>query len=265
MREKRTCILLVDDDPHLLVTLGDFLTSEGFTVIRAESGEEALRRLGDVEPDLIVLDINMPGMGGIAFLKQITSASGKPRYPVLVLTARSTLKDFFKTVAVDGFAPKPCDQAELLGKIRHILAHRPAPAAAPSRPAKVGHATVLLGEDDPNLSELLTARFKRSGFGVEVAVSGPEALEKAAVGQPDVIVLKRILAQMNGDIVASVLHQMSRSRAIPVILYDATGTMPKTDEAALRAAPNVKKRLSTDSPENLLRAIGEVLNRPSAD
>ncbi len=129
----KTHIQLVDDDEHLLVTLGDFLASEGFEVTKARSGEQALEQLKKISPDLIVLDISMPGMGGIGFLKQITAASGETRYPVLVLTARSAMKDFFDTVDVDGFAPKPCDEAELLGKIREILGRRRAQPAPESR------------------------------------------------------------------------------------------------------------------------------------
>ena len=60
-------ILLVDDEKHLLVSLRDYLTFEHFTVTTAQSGEEALEVLERITPDLIVLDISMPGMGGMGF------------------------------------------------------------------------------------------------------------------------------------------------------------------------------------------------------
>ena len=58
-------ILLIDDDASLLATLGDFLESEGYGVHKAESGEQALAMLRVLKPDLIVLDMSMPGMGGM--------------------------------------------------------------------------------------------------------------------------------------------------------------------------------------------------------
>ncbi|NQT93034.1 MAG: response regulator [Lentisphaerae bacterium] len=57
-------ILLIDDDTSLLTTLSDFLSFEGYEVVTADSGEQGLRRLQTTEPDLIVLDMSMPGMGG---------------------------------------------------------------------------------------------------------------------------------------------------------------------------------------------------------
>jgi len=112
-REKRK-ILLIDDDTSLLVTLRDFLLFEGYEVATADSGEQGLKRLETFLPDLIVLDMSMPGMGGIGFLQRITRSDGAPRYPVLVLTARASMAEFFANVSVDGFIAKPCDPEDLL-------------------------------------------------------------------------------------------------------------------------------------------------------
>ena len=65
-KQKRT-ILIVDDDRSLLTTLSDFLAFEGYEVLTAESGEDGLRTLTDATPDLIILDMSMPGMGGVGF------------------------------------------------------------------------------------------------------------------------------------------------------------------------------------------------------
>jgi DNA-binding response OmpR family regulator len=81
-------ILVVDDDEHLLQTLVDFLAFKGFETAGARSGEEALIKLSERKPDLVILDISMPGMGGVGFLRRITDAEGRRQCPVLVLTAR---------------------------------------------------------------------------------------------------------------------------------------------------------------------------------
>ena len=101
MDNTKKTILLIDDDTSLLVTLSDFLRFEGYDVTTADSGEQGLKRLKTLEPDLIILDMSMPGMGGIGFLKEI-SVVGKPKHPVLVLTARANMAEFFADIDVDG-------------------------------------------------------------------------------------------------------------------------------------------------------------------
>ena len=113
-------ILLIDDDPSLRVTVGQFLRFEKYDVTTAESGEAALEVLKTLRPNLIILDMSMPGMGGIGFLKSIMKDK-KPAYPVLVLTARSQMAEFFADIEVDGFLTKPADPDALLQEVARIL------------------------------------------------------------------------------------------------------------------------------------------------
>ena len=124
MNERKQRILLVEDDPHLVLTLRDFLSFEGYDVATAADGEQGLAQARTCPPDLIILDISMPGMGGLGFLNQIKGADGRPRYPVMVFTARSAMKEFFDTLPIDGFVEKPCERAELLARIRSALRSR---------------------------------------------------------------------------------------------------------------------------------------------
>jgi DNA-binding response OmpR family regulator len=139
-------VLLVDDDTSLLITLRDFLRFEGYDVVTADSGEKALGRpCGDHDPDLIILDMSMPGMGGIGFSRR-SCQGGKPRYPVLVLTARANMAEFFANVEVDGFIAKPCDPQDLLMEVtRIIFLRRGEKQAAAERDAETA---IVLGESD---------------------------------------------------------------------------------------------------------------------
>jgi CheY-like chemotaxis protein len=114
-------ILFVDDDANLRLVLSDFLKFEGFTVAVANSGEEALEKLSELSPNVIILDMSMPGIGGLELLKRISDNSGKPRYPVLVLTARANMRNIFEDMHVDGFMSKPCEPQELISEIERIL------------------------------------------------------------------------------------------------------------------------------------------------
>lgn len=256
-QDKKT-ILLIDDDASLLVTLSDFLKFEGYHVVTADSGEQGLKRLEKVAPDLIILDMSMPGMGGIGFLREVSSSEGKPKYPVLVLTARANMAEFFANVDVDGFVAKPCDPEDLLMEVGRIVFLRSGDAAADAGVPRLGKKTVLLGEDDRLVNENLTTAFTDAGYGVESAFKGPEILEKAIIQKPDLIVVKRVLASMNGDAVAGMLKEMPNTKDIPVILYDDSGAkVPDTKYSD--AHSGVRKFVKSSNSVTLLAAMKEVL------
>src|SRR5919206_1541213 len=113
-------VLLVDDDAALLEVTSIVLASEGYRVLTAEDGVEALRILGREELDLVVLDIMLPRMSGFEVLKKMREHSD---VPVVMLTAKSQSVD--KVVGLelgaDDYITKPFDTKELLARIRAIL------------------------------------------------------------------------------------------------------------------------------------------------
>lgn len=88
--QNKSCILVVDDDPEIVSLLRRGLIFEGYAVETAADGAEALVKLRDKEPDLVILDIMMPGIDGIEVSKRLQRASD---IPILMLTARGTLAD----------------------------------------------------------------------------------------------------------------------------------------------------------------------------
>lgn len=215
----RRRILLVDDDTSLLVTLGDFLRFEGYEIVTANSGEQALERLVGFDPDLIVLDMSMPGMGGIGFLRQVTGQDGKIAHPVLVLTARSNMAEFFSNVNVDGFIAKPCNPQDLLMEVsRIIFLRRGGDTETHGRARK--RCKVVLGEDDEGVAQRLTVGLVNEGFLVDRVSRGPEVVERSVMERPDVIVVKSILSGMNGDAVMQLLREMPQVRDTPVVIYE---------------------------------------------
>ena len=255
----RRRILLVDDNNTLLRVLNDFLSFEGFDVATAASGEEGLEKLEGFKPDIILLDVSMPGIGGIGFLKRIASGDGRLPYPVLVFTARATTKEFFDTVSVDGFIAKPCDKKELVGKIQEILSRQPPPAAEERPPAQ---RLVLIAEDEKPEARRLSEAFSAAGYDVALVGSGPEVVERAVVNLPDVILMKQVLPTMNGTSVTSLLQALPRTKAVPVILYDASGVTTQQDEKKfLRPGTGIKKYLATDDPAALVASVENLLKK----
>ncbi|MBT3192169.1 MAG: response regulator [Verrucomicrobia bacterium] len=251
--DKGATILLVDDNKHLVITLTDYLTYEGFEVVSAKSGEEALRKLEQLEPDLVILDISMPGIGGIGFLNKVQQNNEEAPFPILVFTARSAMEEFFGTLNVAGFVAKPCAEVDLLSKINEVLDAQPKPMEIVATGA--AEKKVLLGENDVEVVKRLSRELEQAGFSFHLAETGAEILETAAVMKPDAIVMKNILPGMNGRVVAPLIRAMPSTKSIPIILYDATCSFEEESRYGRRVPEGVTQYLTTDESDVLLEAI----------
>ncbi len=120
-------VLIVDDDPKLLRMLGRTLSYEGFHVLSASNGNEALGEIQAHRPDVVVLDWMMPGMDGLTVLEKLRN--GGDRTLVLMLTARDAVENRVAGLegGADDYLVKPFAPAELLARI-HALLRRPSAA-----------------------------------------------------------------------------------------------------------------------------------------
>lgn len=218
-------IQIVDANRFILTCLGDYLTSAGFEVLAAESAEVALRQHQRTAPDLVILDLDLGGMGGMNFLRKLASESGALRYPVLVFSDRADLEPFCREhFRIEGFLPKQAFGRELGDAILAALQKRAAAEAPATAPQPPKHS-VLIAEDDPENAESLRLAFVRAGFRVTVVDHGPAVLKQAPILHPDVIVLKQVIPGMNGTAVAGLLVSIPETMRIPVALYDGSGTL----------------------------------------
>ncbi|MGB7991889.1 MAG: sigma 54-interacting transcriptional regulator [Candidatus Methylophosphatis roskildensis] len=114
-------ILLVDDDTGLLQLIAMRLGASGYSVTTAESGEEALGRLASQRPSLVITDLKMGGMDGLALFDQIHQQA--PTLPVIILTAHGTIPDAVTATqrGVFGFLTKPFDSRALLAQVEQAL------------------------------------------------------------------------------------------------------------------------------------------------
>ncbi len=113
-------ILLVDDDPDLLAVTGFALQQAGFLVVQASDGETALERFEAEQPDLAVLDVNMPRMNGFELARRLRAASG---IPLLMLTVRNEEQDVVHALELgaDDYLAKPFSPKVLIARIRALL------------------------------------------------------------------------------------------------------------------------------------------------
>ncbi len=126
--ESRT-ILMVDDEPRLLEAVRLYLEMEGYRVLTAENGTRALERARQDLPDLVLLDIMLPGMDGFETLRRLRRFSAAP---VIMLTAKGDESDVVKglRLGADDYVRKPFGQAELASRIQAVLRRNSALAEA---------------------------------------------------------------------------------------------------------------------------------------
>uniref|UniRef100_UPI003570ECF8 response regulator n=1 Tax=Chitinilyticum piscinae TaxID=2866724 RepID=UPI003570ECF8 len=112
-------ILIVDDSPTERHFLGELLTKNGFQVIALESGEEAVAKTKDLQPDLILMDVVMPGMNGFQATRTISKDEATKHIPIIMCTSKNQETDMVwarRQGAVE-YVVKPVDPQELLTKI----------------------------------------------------------------------------------------------------------------------------------------------------
>jgi two-component system KDP operon response regulator KdpE len=113
-------ILVVDDEPQIRRVLRSTLSAQGYVITDAKSGEEALESFRKERPDLVLLDVNMPGMGGIEACREIRRISDAP---IIMLTVRTAERDKVSALdaGADDYVVKPFGIEELLARIRAAL------------------------------------------------------------------------------------------------------------------------------------------------
>ena len=122
--ETRRKILVIDDEPDVVSYLSAFLEDEGFEVFAAGNGPDGLRLAREQAPDLITLDITMPGMSGIEVLTTLRRDEHLSCIPVIIITGVTSfdkLTDYRDVRAPEGFMQKPIDLVQLLSTIEGIL------------------------------------------------------------------------------------------------------------------------------------------------
>jgi CheY-like chemotaxis protein len=112
-------ILVVDDDPDIALVIRMTLESEGMTVVTAPNGRDALLRLREGRPDVVLLDINMPVMDGVTFARCARDEFGD--LPIIVMTAGAEASAYRERLGASDSLPKPFDLAELLDKVERFV------------------------------------------------------------------------------------------------------------------------------------------------
>ena len=176
-------ILCVDDEPDILKYLQLTFQDAGYEVALAEDHDGALRGARHRRPDLICLDLNMPGRNGFDVMKSLREDPELANIPVLVVSASSE-KQRALSAGASSFLTKPVHADTLVAAVRGLLG------------SKVG--SVLIVEDNPDTTELLSSTLAEHGMRVRTASNGREGLDRLSEELPTAIVLDLMMPVMDG-------------------------------------------------------------------
>src|SRR5690606_32864759 len=233
MRDKAR-ILLVDDDPSLLKVLAIRLQRQGYEVKTAESGKRALAALPGVRPHVVITDMRMDGMDGLALFDAVHAR--EPTLPVIVLTAHGTIPDAVDATqrGVFAYLTKPFERDQLVEIIERALNMYGDPSDAPM-------------EDAEWCSEIIT----RS--------STMETLLREAwmVSQSDASVLIRGESGTGKELLAQAIHKASDRNARPLVAVNCTAIQDQLFEAELFGHEKGAFTGATHSREGLIQAANQ--------
>ena len=238
--ENAPTVLVIDDDPAVRDLMHRFLCKEGIRMVAAADGKEGLRLAKEVHPDVITLDVLMPGMDGWAVLTALKTNPALADIPVVMITMTDE-KQMGYALGVADYLTKPVDWKRLT-TILHQYQREDATCC------------VLLVEDDARTREMLGTRLKKHGWPVVEAENGRIALARMTEALPDIILLDLMMPEMDGFQFLDELRANESWQAIPVIVITAKD-LTEEDHRRLNGYVEGILQKGAYEPDALLREV----------
>ena len=230
-------ILIVDDEPVNIKLLEAKLPAQEYEVIRALSGKEALEKVAETSPEVVLLDIMMPEMDGYEVARILKTDPGTRHIPIIIVTALTETKDKLKALdaGAEEFITKPVNTIELIARIKSMLrlkqcreqldirSHSEGSFVCPAdqqEPVQVpaDEPLVLLVEDNASDTKLIQSHLHGQPYRVAVAGNGEEAVMHARREKVDLVLLDILLPGMDGYEVCRTLRETEQGRNVQIIV-----------------------------------------------
>ena len=246
-------ILIVEDNARNLKLARDILNHVGYRTLEAENAEDGLALARAQRPDLVLMDVQLPGMDGVEALGRLRTDPLTADIPVVALTAFAMRDDRDRLLAVgfDAYLEKPLNVREF---------PRPGRCCAQARGRRVADvsepAMILVVDDLPQNVRLLEAVLAPRGYAIATAMSGREALERVVSDPIDLVLLDIVMPEMDGYEVCRAIRADASTRFLPVVMITASGEQEKV--AAIEAGADDFIAKPFDQAE-LLARVGSLL------
>lgn len=236
-------VLVVDDDPTVRDLMERFLTKEGFSVVKATGGVEALSRARELHPAAVTLDVLMPDVDGWTVLAAIKGDPELADIPVILVTIVEEKQRGYALGATE-YMVKPIDRDRLIGVLKSLGVQTA--------------GRILLVEDDDFTRAAIRQALEREGWSVTQAENGRIALERVAATRPDAIVLDLMMPEMDGFEFLAECRGHADWREIPVVVVTAKDL---TDDDRRRLNGGVERIIekSAYDRDDLLREVRQAL------
>ena len=241
--DRGATVLVVDDDASVREFMQRFLERQGYAVITAANGIEALALARDNHPAAITLDVMMPDIDGWTVLAAIKGDPTLADIPVILVTIVDEKQRGYTLGATD-YLVKPVDRSRLAAILRSLCGRNA--------------GSLLLVEDDESSRALMRSGVEREGWTVVEAENGRIALEHLRNARPDVITLDLMMPEMDGFEFLAEMRTHAEWRDIPVIVVSALDLTPADKQRLHGKVEGVIQKNAHNSDE-LLREVSETL------
>jgi signal transduction histidine kinase/CheY-like chemotaxis protein len=238
-------ILICDDDPGIRTVVSGHLTRQGYTVLEAGSGEEALTLATEHSVEAILLDLYMPGLSGWETLQRLRNNPATAEIPVVVLSVLSSTLRPQLTGDAQGWVQKPFNENLLFAELGRVLHHGDGPAY------------VLLVEDDDDLASVLIANFRDAEVHIDHASTRQQAIRHCVGRRPDLVILDITLPDGDGFSFVEWLRQQPPLRSMPLVVYSGR-ELSDVEMSKLRLGPTeflTKAKVQPQEVETLVLSM----------
>lgn len=248
---QRRRVLIVDDETAAQELLTTHLSSAGYEVFTASTGNEAILKAKDLRPDVITLDILMPEGNGFGALFELKRAPETSTIPVVIVSIVDQ-KNIGITLGASDYLLKPVDKNQLLRTIQHHLTKK-----------DDSKTSILIIDDDEQVRELLYQTLSTAGYSACLASSGMEAIRALKQVPIDAVVLDLVMPEMDGFEVLQHVKSDSKLRDIPVFVMTGKD-LTKNERAALKKETAALIQKNGDWKESLLTQLNRAVQSPVA-
>ncbi len=262
--QKAQHILVIDDDPDVRLSMENILREQVYSVEQAPGGEQGLTLALKNLPDLIILDLLMPGMDGFTVLEQLKNNPRTRKIPVIILTAKDITVS--ERAELEGSAWRIIEKGkigrqELLHEIDHVLADLEyrLPAGHGNKPE------ILVIEDNDVAAMQIKSALEENGFKVSAASNGAEGLERVKTRVPDAVILDLMMPGIDGFEVLETIRSTRWTTDLPVLILTAK-ELTRQERVQLKRN-NVQQLVQKGSmdKEQIIAAVKRLITKQRAE
>ncbi len=241
-------ILVIEDNEQNRILMRQILKYHGYELLEASDGAAGLAMAKEHMPDLILLDLQMPVMGGFAVIHELRKTPELSKLKVIAVTSFAMKGDREKALEAgfNEYVTKPIDTRKFIEVVKNIL---------PDETAALNKPVILCVDDEPANLKLLENILEPRGYAVVSAINGEDALRKIKKQTVDLVLLDLMMPGMDGLQVSRKIKDNKKSKNIPIVMLTAyTGVETYIESLSGEVFAYLHKPFETEALVKIVRA-----------